>query len=507
VPGGSRRRLGTAVSASARRAVARTIALALLIISIPLTLGAPQSRERSESPLEPDLLPVVSAELLDLDGTGEASPGDEVVLRLRRPLPPRRLFRLEDLELAAPGDDWGVGASARFDPSGDRDAIRVRLGGDPEVRVYGTYRPGTAGRSVSQVRSTRGPVPILVRAVDRKAFVGDRFADSPDLRAYYGQMHAHTGFSDGDLEPADAFRMARERGLDFYAVTDHLEQLTDDEWERSRAAADLADAPGSFVALRGFEWGGFMSPRGWMNHVNVVGAEGRLSVLDTLSLRRLYDGILRLPGANVVGQFNHPGMLNQVFGRNNWNDFAYDDAGDLRMKLITVETVPTTDEDHRETAGYIPALDRGWHLAPKGEEDNHHADWAHTRKRTGVWAPALSRSDVLSAALRMAVFYTDDPEASVKLRADGQWLMGSTVYAPGAHRLEVEVEHHRRVALVTRVELVSRGGVVLATSPGGNTPFRASFDVNPETDTYYFARVVLEDPNVRLISAPIFVDR
>lgn len=506
MPRRSLRRPGTASSASASRAAGRAIALALLAVSVPRTLHAPQLAVRSGLRLEPEALGVVSAELQDLDRSGDASAGDEVVLRLRRALPPHRNARLEDLPLVTPGEGWGSGATLRFDPAGARDEIRISLGREPELRLYGTYRPGTAGRSVSQVLSRRGPVPILVRAADRKAFVGERFADAPDLRAWYGQLHAHTGFSDGEMEPADAYRMARQRGLDFFAVTDHLEQLTDDAWERGRAQADAAEAPGVFVALYGFEWGGFPTPRGWMNHVNVVGADRPLSVVGTLSLGRLYDGILRLPGAEVVGQFNHPGMLSRV-GRNNWNDFAYDEAADLRMKLIMVETVPTTDEDNRDTVGFIPALDRGWHLAPKGEEDNHHADWAHTRKRTGVWVHALSRPELLGALMRMAVFYTDDPSASVKLKADGQWLMGSTLYGPGAHRLEVDVDHRRRVARVTAVELVTRGGVVLASSPGGPTPFHAEFDVSPETDTYYFARVRLESPDVRLVSAPIFIDR
>jgi hypothetical protein len=356
---------------------------------------------------------------------------------------------------------------------------------------------------VSQVRSTTGSIPILVRVSDRKAFVGDRFPDSLSLRPYYGQLHSHTGFSDGELEPADAFRMAREWGLDFFAVTDHLEQLTPDTWKRGRAAADLAESPGSFVALYGYEWGGFATLRGWMNHVNVVGADRLLNVMGTLSLRRLYDGILRSPDAYVIGQFNHPGMQKPVVGGNNWNDFEYHDDADLRMKLITVETNPP----NQETAGMIPALDRGWHLAPKGEEDNHRANWAHTRKRTGLWIPALTRQDVLSGLLRMATFYTDDPEARMKLRADGRWLMGSTVYGGGAHLLEVETDHRSRVALVTRVELVSRGGLVVASKSGGTTPLRVAFEVYPDADTYYFARVLLEDANVRLISAPIFIDR
>ena len=484
-----------------------TVALALGAVGLAQPVHGPVNPSRSGPRVEAHFLNVVAAEFIDRNRSGDASAGDEVVLWLRRPLAPKRSVRLEDLALVDAGDDWGSGASCRFGPSGDRDEVRVLLGEAPHLRLYGTYRPGTGGTTVSQVRSTVGPVPILVRPSDRQAFVGDRFPDSGDLRVYYGQLHAHTGFSDGEMEPADAFRMARQWGLDFFAVTDHLEQLTEDTWRRSRAAADAAEAPGSFVALAGYEWGGFATVHGWMNHVNVVGSDRLLGVMDTLSLGRLYDGILHLPGERVVGQFNHPGMKRPVVGGNNWNDFEYHADADLRMKLVTVDTNDPTAEDNRETTGLIPALDRGWHVAPKGEEDNHHASWGRSRRRTGLWIPALTRPEVLSGLLRMATFYTDDPDARIKLRADGRWLMGSTVYGGGVHRLELEVDHRKRVAVVSRVELVSRGGAVVASRPGGPTPLRLAFDVNPETDAYYFARVLLEDPDLRLISAPIFVDR
>ncbi len=50
-----------------------------------------------------------------------------------------------------------------------------------------------------------------------------------------GEMHCHTLHSDGDSEPQDVVRLARERGLDFLAITDHnslscqrvLETMTD----------------------------------------------------------------------------------------------------------------------------------------------------------------------------------------------------------------------------------------------------------------------------------------
>src|SRR5262249_34856510 len=188
------------------------------------------------------------------------------------------------------------------------------------------------------------------------------------------------------------FEAAHARGLDFFSVTDHLEQLTAETWARSLRAAQHAQSPGSFVALSGYEWGGYPTFSGWMNHVNVVGSDRMLSVVRTLGLHSLYRSLLRLPGPTVVAQFNHPGMLKAAIGRNNWNGFEYHGDGDLCVKLIMVETRSPTEENNREEVGYIPALDHGWHLAPKAEEDNHHADWARTRERTGVWLDRLELS-------------------------------------------------------------------------------------------------------------------
>jgi hypothetical protein len=216
---------------------------------------------------------------------------------------------------------------------------------------------------------------------------------------------------------------------------------------------------------------------------------------------------LRLPGEHVVGEFNHPGMQKPAIGRNNWNAFEYHPDADLRMKLMLVETHSESGENNREEMGLIPALDRGWHLAPKAEEDNHHANWGHTRERTGLWLEELNPEAVLTGLLHMATFYTDDPDASLKLRADHEWLMGSTVYGDGPHLLEVEIGHRSRSARVSRVEIVSIGGAVVAAHTGGQTPLLLSFEVDPRTDAYFFARVLLEDAETRMISAPIFVDR
>jgi hypothetical protein len=467
--------------------------------SVPVAPPAPP-RADDDAPL----VHLRFAELRDRDGSGGATAGDEVVLGLRRALGPRRKVSLSDLPLAATTDLWGEGATVSA--LAGRDELTVTLGRGTALTTSGTYRPGAASPTPSLVRTQSGPVPVLPATAERRAFAGDRFPDGPELRAFHGQLHAHTSYSDGLLTPAEAFAAARRELLDFFAVTDHLEQLDDDEWARTRAAADRAQAPGSFAALYGYEWGGAPSFGGWLNHVNVIGSDERLGTW-TLRLRSLYSAIGRLPGPHVVGQFNHPGMVKGWLGRNNWNDFAYDAAADLRMKLVMVETRSDNDENNREEAGLVPALDRGWHVAPKGEEDNHIANWGRSGRRTGLWLPALTKESVLSGLARMATFYTDEPGASLKLTGDGEWLMGSTLYGADPHRLTVAVAHARRIAQVTSVEIVSLGGSVVARHAGGRTPFTADFTVDPAQDAYFFARIALESAETRMISAPLYVDR
>ena len=72
---------------------------------------------------------------------------------------------------------------------------------------------------------------------------------------FFGNLHSHTAYSDGQGTPAEAFAFARDvAGYDFYAVTDHAELVGSSEWEDTGVQADLFTLDGVFVAFRGFEW-------------------------------------------------------------------------------------------------------------------------------------------------------------------------------------------------------------------------------------------------------------
>ena len=90
-----------------------------------------------------------------------------------------------------------------------------------------------------------------LRANGKKAFGAQSnpvlcAADLPDDRVFWGDLHSHARRSfdaTGDLPFHYARDVAR---LDFYALTDHVEQLSDEMWEEIRLAAHGWYDPGQF---------------------------------------------------------------------------------------------------------------------------------------------------------------------------------------------------------------------------------------------------------------------
>jgi len=88
------------------------------------------------------------------------------------------------------------------------------------------------------------------------------------LSLYWGDIHGHTGFSDGYGLPGEYFRRAmNQQKLDFAAISDHAEAMllfekafprrfsnTPSLWEKSIDALQNAYIPGQFVTIPAFEW-------------------------------------------------------------------------------------------------------------------------------------------------------------------------------------------------------------------------------------------------------------
>jgi hypothetical protein len=309
-------------------------------------------------------------------------------------------------------------------------------------------------------------------------------APAAGYQLYYGNLHAHTSYSDGMGTPARAFAYARDvAGIDVQAITDHDDMLTPAEWLDTRLQARLATRSGEFLALAGFEW----TVRD-VHHMTALGT-------DTFTTWHVHG----LPGTfyawldsqpNALGQFSHPDS-------DDFSAFAYSPVGDRRVRLFEISGASQVDCYH------IP-LDSGWHVGAGTNQDDHDTLWGSHDRRTGIWAEGLTPESVFAALRAGRTFATFDRDLSLVLQANGAW-MGSVI-ANGAIEFLVRVRDPVRTDRIRQIDIISNGGRPVMTRVFGDTNYAEwspSYSTGPEERRYFYARVVENDGDIA-VSSPIW---
>lgn len=319
------------------------------------------------------------------------------------------------------------------------------------------------------------------------------------FQPYWGDLHAHTSYSDGSQEPQDAFAYARDvAGLDIMVVTDHLEQLywvpPVNRWGECKSQADAAYAPGTFLADCGYEYGsGFIMPTFQSTgHNNVFFADSLFPAVQT-DFHDFYNSLAAC--ASCIGQFNHPGSE----PTQTWNNFEYNIAADDRISLFEFNGGGAT------WVLFLEALDAGWHVSPMLNQDNHSANWGTANdERSGLYMADLTRVAMHDAMSARRTFMTEDKNASIRLMADDQCWMGSILMGYPTLQLTVTADDADAADGFASIELYGPGGTPLGTfACPGQASCEATFPVTVPASTYFVARAIESDGNT-LVSAPIW---
>ncbi len=349
-----------------------------------------------------------------------------------------------------------------------------------------------------------------------------------DYGLYFGQLHAHTNLSDGTGTVEQAFEHAANvENLDFLALTDHSNSfegqsglpsagtthLGDENaeevnasWREGREGArNITAQEGDFVGIYGFEmtWSG--GAPGHINTFNSEGFENRNAEPyrkgDNYAVREAYYDTLN-ENPETISQFNHPG---DTFG--DFMDFAlYDPVIDNQITLIEVGN----GEGAIGSSGYFPsysyytrALDKGWHVAPTNNQDNHKGNWGDSNTaRSVVLADGLTEDSIYDAMKNYRVYATEDNDLSILYELNGN-AMGSILDEQESIHITADISDPTDTSGETKVEVIVNGGQTLAekTFTGGSAT--VEFDNLSTGYGYYYLRITQADKQIA-VTAPVW---
>ncbi|MBS1407259.1 MAG: CehA/McbA family metallohydrolase [Oscillospiraceae bacterium] len=425
--------------------------------------------------------------------------------------------------------------SAEIANAGETPTVTMTVNNETVNASYAdgkvTYTPAAA------LADGRVTVTVTVKRADGKeaSKTWSFTIGEATFQRYFGQLHSHTQYSDGagSLESALSYvkNLPDTANVDFVAFTDHSNYFdttsaanpegalydmslasasSQQTWKsyKDAVAAFNAENAGSMVAMAGFE----MTWSGGPGHINTFNTPGIVSRNNSTlnnktkdaGLQAYYKLLSQSEGANALSQFNHPGT---TFG--NFIDFGYWDAViDTRMYMVEVGN----GEGQIGAGGYYPsyeqyimALDKGWHVAPTNNQDNHKGRWGNANDaRDVVLTDDFTEDGIYEAIRNRRMYATEDKNLELDYTVNGN-MMGSIIDVPEKLSFEVSFNDPDRTDSIAKVELVANSGKVAYTWDNAADLAKGSVSVTLDPEyTYYFVRVTEGDGDLA-VTAPVWV--
>ena len=331
------------------------------------------------------------------------------------------------------GENKRPAISVALANAGQNPTVTMTVNGTAVTPVYAggrvTYTPA------ADMADGRTEVKVTATRADGKSAEFSWFftVGKTTYQLYFGQLHGHTQYSDGSGTLDSALSYIRSlpdsANVQFVAFTDHSNYFDSKNAPNVEAAlydtslvkdSDAShswktykdtiaqfnkDNAGDMVAIGGFE----MTWSGGPGHINTFNTPGIVSrnnstlnnKTDDAGMKAYYALLSQTEGANSISQFNHPGT---TFG--NFKDFSYwNPVIDSRMYMVEVGN----GEGQIGAGGYYPsyeqyimALDKGWHLAPTNNQDNHQGKWGNANDaRDVILTDNFTEEGIYDAASRL----------------------------------------------------------------------------------------------------------
>ncbi len=429
--------------------------------------------------------------------------------------------------------------SADIANAGENPTVEMTVNGE---KVNAVYENGKVSYTPAEAMED-GKVTVNVKVTRADGKTGEKTwsftVGEAQYQLYFGQLHSHTGeYSDGagTLESALSYvkNLPDSANVDFVAFTDHSNYFDGSKVGGSAnpeaALYDMTQASAAsqalwagykekvakfnaeqsdIVAIAGFE----MTWSGGPGHINTFNTPGIVSrnnatlnnKTSDAGMKAYYKLLSDEKGADSVSQFNHPGT---TFG--NFSDFSYYDAViDSRIFLVEVGN----GEGQIGAGGYYPsyeqyimALDKGWHVAPSNNQDNHKGKWGNANDARDVILTDNFTEDGIYQALReMRVYSTEDKNLEISYTLNGEQLGSIISEIPEKATINVSVHDPDKTDSIRKVEVVVNNGKTAYT--WDDAAELAKGELTAELDAkynYYFIRVTEADGDLA-VTAPVWI--
>ena len=370
-------------------------------------------------------------------------------------------------------------------------------------------------------------------------FANSIFAQT-NYNTYYGNLHAHSAYSDGNKEnanatPTDNYTYAHTAlCFDFLGISEHNHFSSTNNpgmllplyAQGLQQAQAYTNAHPGFVALFGMEWG-VISNGG---HVVIYGIDSLIG-WETLSTGNNYDIYV------AKSDYQGPnGLFQKIVDRKNSNAFAtlahpnssdygnmlygtYSAIADSAVVGVAVESGPafSTDTTYSDAPSdmsflsyYMQALAKGYHVGPTIDHDNHYMTFGKTNtSRLAILATQLNKSALLDAMRKRRFFATQDCDTKISLSIQQQ-VMGSSTSGTIAPTITISASDPSSASAVPSITIMKGepGSNQLATALKTITAFNATVtdtSLLSGKEAYYYLDVVINGK--RSISAPIWYTR
>lgn len=353
---------------------------------------------------------------------------------------------------------------------------------------------------------------------------------SQTLNYYFGNLHSHTYYSDGNKDypasgcnnPTCSYNYAKASlHFDFLGITEHNHAsagLSISEFHSGYAQAESANQEGIFLCLWGIEWGVLTNSSD--GHVIIYGFDDKLlgwevGNYDIYVAKSDYDALFRKVknNPNAFCYLAHPGNNNFGYLSSNPYNATYDSA----IVAVPFRSGPafSTNTSYSDyPAGdylnyYKILLAKGYKIGCGYDHDNHYTTFGRCNAgRLVILAPSLTTTDFYYAMKNMHFYGSDDWNAKIDFKVNATNIMGDIVTSSFNPTITV-VHNDEDGEMADSIKLwtgYSGSGVmpsVIQVVKNNNLLNFVDNSINLNMQRYYFIEIVQQDGQ-RIVTSPIW---